>query len=133
MTDRRLKVCKIAEIVGNSKVCVFHTLHKILAIVPSRRQMEPCDYFRAVFEETVYFMRRNCSKEREASSIGQKSVGYRFLEFAYLLKGKTVTQLCCVELLPQTDIELQKKQPHLVKKKSVFPPESLNLATYFCF
>jgi len=38
----------------------------------------------------------------------------------YLEKGKTVIGISFTELLGQFDAELQKKRPHLVKKKVLF-------------
>ena len=40
----------------------------------------------------------------------------------YLEKGKMVKGLYYAELLGRFDAKLQKKLPHLAKKKSVFPP-----------
>ena len=42
------------------------------------------------------------------------------VHIVYLEKGKTVTGLYCAELLGRFDAELQKKWPHLTKKKMLF-------------
>ena len=71
--------------------------------------------------ETMDFTRWTCSEKAKtvpSATVFWDSQDVIYID--YLEKGKTVTGLCYAELLGRFDAELQKKRPHLAKKKMLF-------------